>query len=508
MTRLNFNTNQLQYKEDLTQWANNGDEIFVSCILLLTKLDDPSLIDFIEKQASVSLKDEKTELKISISVQEEQTVEKVEINGKEISSQAAKEIRRKIKHSNPISLHNSTTHQDFYFGRGRSKAFYDIFLSSEEQRSVSEAEKIVQKKIKKVAKEHKDELNKLLGKLTEKYDVEFATVEGYAARRMPLSINLKDKQVEVPLNDWGSGTQNRTHILISILQANRIKRSESSADKITPIVLVEEPESFLHPSAQAEFGTILQSLSEELDIQIIVSTHSPYMLNQVQPDANILLRREVFRKKLRETRIASTIGENWMAPFAENLGIIPPEFESWQALFSAQKSKVLLVEGEIDKEYIDHMRNSYEDKFGLASDIEVVPYGGKDTLKNTLLVKFVLSKFEHVFITYDLDVASEIETYLKRLGLLAQKDYAAVGINKPGRKAIEGLLPDRTLNVVNARETDLVMQMANGITKEKNSAKSQLKNMYLEEFKETKDFTDEELKLLFSLGKKVSKAHA
>lgn len=325
---------------------------------------------------------------------------------------------------------------------------------------------------------------------------------------MPLSINLKDKQVEVPLNDWGSGTQNRTHVLISILQANRIKRSESSSDKITPIVLVEEPESFLHPSAQAEFGTILQSLSEELDIQIIVSTHSPYMLNQVQPEANILLRRKIFRKNFRETEIASTSGENWMAPFAENLGVIPPEFESWQALFAAHKSKVLLVEGPIDKEYIDHMRSTYEEKFGLARDIEVVPYGGKDTLKNTLLVKFVLGKFEHVFITYDMDVSTEIEPYLKRLGLRATKDYAAVGLSKPGRRAIEGLLPDRLLNAVNARETDLVMQMANGVTKEKNSAKSQLKSMYLEEFIKTTDFTDDELKNLFNLGKKISKANA
>ena len=61
----------------------------------------------------------------------------------------------------------------------------------------------------------------------------------------------------MPLNDSGSGTQNRTQILMSVLQANRIKTNPSLDDKITPLVVIEEPESFLHPSAQSEFGRIL-----------------------------------------------------------------------------------------------------------------------------------------------------------------------------------------------------------------------------------------------------------
>ncbi len=123
----------------------------------------------------------------------------------------------------------------------------------------------------------------MLGRLSEKYDVEVAPPEGFAIRRMPLGINLRDKHVEVPLDDWGSGTQNRTHILMAILQANRIKTTDSSDEKITPIVVVEEPESFLHPTAQAEFGRMLRELSNEFGIQIIATTHSPYMLNLEDP---------------------------------------------------------------------------------------------------------------------------------------------------------------------------------------------------------------------------------
>jgi predicted ATPase len=68
---------------------------------------------------------------------------------------------------------------------------------------------------------------------------------------------------------------------MAILQANRIKTTAPPDDKITPLVVIEEPESFLHPSAQSEFGRILGALSAEFGIQIIATTHSPYMLNQV-----------------------------------------------------------------------------------------------------------------------------------------------------------------------------------------------------------------------------------
>jgi predicted ATPase len=145
--------------------------------------------------------------------------------------------------------------------------------------------------LRKLAKEHTQELSKVLGRLTEKYNVEVSPPESYAVRRMPLGINLRDRNVEVPLDDWGSGTQNRTHILMAILQANRIKITETPDEKITPFVVIEEPESFLHPSAQAEFGRMLRHLSDELGIQIIATTHSPYMLNQEEPGANVLLRR-------------------------------------------------------------------------------------------------------------------------------------------------------------------------------------------------------------------------
>lgn len=498
----------LDYKEDVTQWVSGTPPITISYELCLTREDDPALITFVEKFTEREILTPQANLLVELEVLSDGTqTMKVSIDNELTDQQAGAEIVRKLKGSNNLFLHNSTTHRDeIYFGRGRRRAYYEIFLSLDEQKTLEDAEATITRKVKKLAREHRDELSEMLGKLAEKYDVELTSFESTYTRRMPLAINLKDKNVEVPLNDWGSGTQNRTHILMSILQANRIKMRKGSDDKITPLVIIEEPESFLHPSAQAEFGSLLQSLSTELGIQIIASTHSPYMLNQVDPSSNILLQRKVHRNTFKETEVVNTDKDQWMSPFAEHLGIVPPEFESWRNLFGTKRSKVLLVEGDTDKEYFDHLRVNFPKTLSLPPDVEVIPYGGKDALKNIMLVKFVLSKFDRVYVTFDKDAQADVKKFLERLGLVENNDFAAVGLAKPGREAVEGLLPDRVISAVNARETDLIMQLGSAKSDARNEARRKLKVAYLSEFKSHLDYSSTELTELGKLGKLISKA--
>lgn len=260
----------------------------------------------------------------------------------------------------------------------------------------------------------------------------------------------------------------------------------------------------MHPSAQAEFGRILRHLSEEFGIQIIVTTHSPHMLNQEEGASNILLARVIKRGKAYETVRVDTTGENWMAPFADHLGISSEEFASLKPLFSSDKSKVLLVEGPIDQEYFEFLQKHSLACDQLAASIEVVPYGGKDTLKNTLLIQFVLTKFDRVFVTYDLDAASEVRAALSRVGLNENNDYIALGADQAGKDCIEGLLPQSVLSAVNGRETDLVMRLGSKDNAERRKAKDALKKLYLNEFKSRTDYTKDDLKELAKVVRLVN----
>lgn len=269
---------RFDYNEDRTQWVKQPAPIKVDYELELRKDEDPALLSFIEKIASTTIERSTVALRIGyIATESGGLTVSASIDGEAADEKAAKEIEKRIRDSNLVFLYNSTTpHEDFYFGRGRRRTLYDFVMSEEEKKELDEAGKRTERRLRQIAKEHTQGLSTMLGRLSEKYDVELSPPESFGARRMPLGINLKDRSVEVPLDDWGSGTQNRTQILMAILQANRIKTTASTDNKITPFVVIEEPESFLHPSAQSEFGRILGLLSEELGIQIIVTTHIPY----------------------------------------------------------------------------------------------------------------------------------------------------------------------------------------------------------------------------------------
>lgn len=425
----------------------------------------------------------------------------MKLGGISIDERGAIEVLKKFRSTSNLIIHNSVSPKKSYYFAGEGyREIFEAHFSSDDRKKIGDAEKNLQAKIKQATKQQKEELGKLLGKLRDRYQVELTAIDSGRLSNFPLEVKLTDKSVEVPLGDWGAGTQNRTRVLVSILDAVRLRSSASTADRSTPVFLVEEPESFLHPSAQAEFGQILNDLAEELGIQIIATTHSPYMLNQKDPCANILLERRILRRAPRETQISTTAGEGWMMPFAESLGIIPTEFKSWKCVFGTQANKVILVEGEIDKGYFDHFKSQYITIYRIPNDVEVVPYGGKDALKNTALLKFMIDKFARVFVTYDLDVDNEIRPCLERIGLKEGEDFAAIGKKEPGCEAIEGLLPAAIKKKVYSDHYELVSALQSQDTKARNSARSALKQKLLTEFKRERldERTLQEFRVLFN----------
>jgi putative ATP-dependent endonuclease of the OLD family len=425
---IGIDSGPLDYNIDRTQWVKGTPPIVINYALKLNRSDDLSLINFIQTHTRRNLPEGEIECNIALFVDaNNKQTQKLRIGTDALPDAESKEILRKLRSSHSLIIHNSTLNNlDRLFYRGdRFGAAYAIVLSTEEHSQIESAEKVVQNRIKKLTKGHKKELEEMIGKLGDKYSVELSTVDSHSSRKMPFGINLSDKSAEVPLLDWGSGTQNRTRILMSILQAKRVKAG-SGEDRTTP------------------------------------TTHSPYMLNQVNPSSNILLRRKKSYNKLP--------------------GRHSPEFQRWRQVLAKSESCILLVEGDTDREYIEHLRANYISKFTVPTNLEVVAYNGKNALSNVALLKFVLSKVRRAFITFDLDAAEEVRKHLVTIGLTENKDFAPIGTPKPGRECIEGLLPERILKSVYGRESDLVIQLT-GNNKERSEAKRALKRKCLEEFK-------------------------
>jgi hypothetical protein len=359
--------------------------------------------------------------------------------------------------------------------------------------------------VQKLAKQHQRDMTDLLGKLEEKYSVGLS-VPSVNLEHLPFDMALGDKNVTIPLQEWGSGTRNRTQILLTLLKARRMRESAAVTDKITPVIVVEEPESFLHPSAQAEFGRILQDLAEEFQVQVITTTHRPYMLSMMKPESNVLLRRCIENKRVTRSEVVDTRGDAWMQPFGLALGIDNDEFSPWRDLLFSKSDSILLVEGEIDRQYFELLQDPKHVKDALAFDGEIFAYGGKDTLKNSILLRFIMNRYNRFYITYDLDAKAEVCRTLDSLQLGETKHHLAIGIDLPGKRDIEGLLPDSVRAAVFAANADLVQQAMSSEAKDRKSAKNSLKALLLEEFKASSKIGAEHYRHFYALTRSINRA--
>ena len=81
-------------------------------------------------------------------------------------------------------------------------------------------------------------------------------------------------------------------------------------------------------------------------------------------------------------------------------------------------------------------------------------------------------------------VIKDIEATLIKYGFEKNKSYAVVGVNKAGCRSVEGLIPDKYKNKVNADNPESVQNGIHGTKEEQKYAKNKLKAHYLTEFNE------------------------
>ncbi len=502
--RFNFNSDFPVWK---TKDKNDKTEICLK--LQLDSVADSGLLKFIEFFLSDKKKEEEIELndkllEIKIVLEQKGTTSEIIIDGEIIDNKyKVGELLRRIHFSPVISFHNSTQHSRSFRRSGHG---YLESLPSKSKESIQTKLKQVNKELSKALEKHKSELQTLIGRLQDKYEVGLSySGMDMEFDRIPYEISLGEKNFELPLEDWGSGTKNRTLILSSIFEAKNQIELDDESNRITPIVIIEEPESFLHPSAQAEFGRVLQDLSQELEIQVIATTHSPYLLSHHNPKSNLLLKRKVTRKKARESFIEKVDDKNWREPFELALGMIGPEFESLKEAFFSQGNSIMLVEGKLDVEYFKLLTDKRHGENKLSFNGEFYPYYGFGFLNNPVLLKFMKERFSNLYITIDLDAYPQVKGNFKKAGLVKDEDYFLVGRDKPGYRFIEGLIPDEIREKVNSENPDLNFALQSEIKEERKSARGKLKELYLKRFKHNIKYDNSHFEEFYKLTKKLNK---
>lgn len=204
----------------------------------------------------------------------------------------------------------------------------DALYDEIEQKLQEVDSKIPQLSYVKNATEH---LNKELDKLSihnREQQVVFDTASTDIDRVIQ-NVSVTSKYGDKKLIIGGEGRINQIYLS---LWASQNQHTEISNE--VSIICIEEPEAYLHPHQQREVATYL---GRTLQGQVILSSHSPYIVSEFSPNSIIRL----YKQNTHDTSVASdgcskVIGEG-IEDFGYRMSVIPAE-----AFFS---DCVILVEG-------------------------------------------------------------------------------------------------------------------------------------------------------------------
>ncbi|WP_449283214.1 ATP-dependent nuclease [Leucobacter sp.] len=98
-------------------------------------------------------------------------------------------------------------------------------------------------------------------------------------------LHVDDGAGETPVDGKGTGMQRA--IALGIIQLYARSAALLDESNATPLVLMlDEPETWLHPSAQLKLGEALSKIGERE--QVFIITHSPYLIRKFDPQSHLL----------------------------------------------------------------------------------------------------------------------------------------------------------------------------------------------------------------------------
>lgn len=490
-------------KEEMTSWkTETKEDIKITALFEISNATDTEIYkyitDFIIKDTSDPIQD-MVNLKLHyIKKASNEVLYKVFINDWELNDDyKKKELLKRLQSAECITFHNST--MNMYGPFEDSMDRLSDFISPSDSDKISQEKDKLLNIIRRSLKNHQQKLTGWLGKLEEKYEVSLS-VQGLNFEREPIDISLKEKGGDVILDNWGSGTRNRTLIFLKLFNAVKRAQNDSDTDRIKPIVIIEEPESFLHPQAQAEFGRVLQDFADELKIQILVTTHSPYFLSIKSPSNNILLER-VKNKNNPCTSLVNPNADEWWKPFIDALGIKSDDLGPMKDVIFNGNENILIVEGVTDKGYLEFLQSRIHGERALRKDIEIVPINGVDALKNTVWVTFIKKKFKNVCIMIDLDRSTDFIKSLESAGFKKGSNLFIVGTKDS--PYIEGYVPSDIFSQVTSENPNITRKLIN--PKEAKDGRNELKCKLLEKIIENNSTIG--LENFYKLTKDINNAY-
>ncbi|MEH7137093.1 ATP-dependent nuclease, partial [Priestia megaterium] len=240
---------------------------------------------------------------------------------------------------------------------------HEILEFGKEKVKISQIKRMLNEKensrLKSLSEEITNNFQNLLGNKSLSLNIEVEKVNiTYSHETKITDHDIKPHMNELASFDiLSSGTGMQSLMILSILEAY-IEHNELEKDFI---LIIEEPEVYLHPSLQRKMINVLKQLSQTN--QILISTHSPIVVGQVNLNELVCIKKEYGK---------TIIMNNDPSFVIQELGIQPDDI--------FQHTKILFVEGPHDKilieSLIEKLEKSGEIDNTLKEQLQIVDVGG------------------------------------------------------------------------------------------------------------------------------------
>lgn len=310
-------------------------------------------------------------------------------------------------------IHNELKEKSSFIGRVLSSVEYDEKDVSELEQMVAKIneEAIGKSESLRQLKAHLDDLNQSFNGSGKTELTPFPKKIRDLSKRFSVHFGESDKN-SFSMEYHGMGTRSWASMLtVKAFTEITARNHEKEAEPFFPILAAEEPEAHLHPNAQR---TLFQQLHDNLG-QVIISTHSPYLVGM--SDINNL--RGLIRSS---TEIKSTQLIEGLDP--EDLNILQREIMRFRGELLFSKALVLF-EGVTEEQIIPAMFSAYFGKSAFALGVNCISVSGKNYPP---FVKMAISFGIPVCIVSDNDgntkgeVESQIEKIKQGTSLLLNSD--------------------------------------------------------------------------------------
>ncbi|MBW9452784.1 ATP-dependent nuclease [Citrobacter portucalensis] len=158
--------------------------------------------------------------------------------------------------------------------------------------------------------------------------------------------------------------------------------------KPNSLILLDEPEVSLHPGAQKRMMEILYSIVEQKKHQVVVSTHSPVIVNLLPKEAIKLF---IFDEDSETAKIAQNISPD----------------EAFVELGHDITKKTIIVEDKLAKEIIAKAIKS-DDRLKLSFNINYIP-GGSETILSKHLPSYAMVSRDDILFLLDGDKNKKVK---------------------------------------------------------------------------------------------------